>query len=234
MAHLEVQIGARSYRVACEDGQEPHLAVVADRLQQEAKVLSKQFGALPETRLLLMAGLLVADRLQSVEAKVADAAKVAPRLAEAEAHGASLTDENARLTEYLAQARVDIETLRAETERALAARARAEDAVQAARDTIDAGVSAAPESRAAAAQIEDLTRQLAAQRAAVGASDDASAAAERAALRDRVAAAEHRNAVLSDQLEAAEGAAAETASALEQATRRVRNLIGDIHEGEAA
>ena len=117
MAHLEVQIGARSYRVACEDGQEPHLAAVAERLQQEAKVLSKQFGALPETRLLLMSGLLIADRLKSVEAQVEQAAALAPRLAEAEASAASLAEVNARLTEELAQARVDLEALHAETER---------------------------------------------------------------------------------------------------------------------
>ena len=40
--------------------------------------------------------------------------------------------------------------------------------------------------------------------------------------------------VLSDHLEAAEGAAAESARALEEATRRIRVLIGDIEDGEAA
>ena len=85
----------------------------------------------------------------------------------------------------------------------------------------------------------------------------AGAEAELAALRDRVAAAEHRNALLSEQIEAAEeraallsgrlqaaeaqapGAAAgdesgaEAAKALEEATRRIRVLIGDIEEGAA-
>jgi cell division protein ZapA len=234
MADLEVQIGARSYRVACEDGQEPHLAAVADRLRQEAQMLSKQFGILPEARLLLMAGLLVADRLQSVEARVVDAAALTARLEEADASAAKLAKDNARLTEDFAQASVGVAASRAETERALAARACAEDGAVAAREAAATRLSDAPETRAAVAEIEALTRQNAELRARTGASADAAAAAERAALRERVAAAEHRNAVLADQLEAAEGAWAETAAALEDAARRIQVLIGGVEEGRAA
>ncbi|MFT6772796.1 MAG: cell division protein ZapA [Paracoccaceae bacterium] len=244
MADLEVQIGTRSYRVACENGQEPHLAAVADRLRQEASVLTAQFGTLPETRLLLMSGLLVADRLHTVEARAAEAAAIAPRLAAAEAQLAEAADRVTELTGELAQASADTHALRGETERALAARARAQDA-------LDVAQTSGRGDAAAAERIADLEAELAAlrnwasERLGDGPDDAASArhedvddeatsAAERDALRDRIAAAEHRNAVMSDQLDAAEEAAAESARALEEATRRIRVLIGDIEDGVAA
>ena len=246
MADLEIQIGARSYRVACEDGQEPHLEAVAARLRQEADALSAQFGTLSETRLLLMSGLIVADRLRAVEGPAGDAGRLSAQLGEAEAREQALAAEKAAMTQELAEATLEIERLRGRADKAAAER----DRLREAQGSGSAG-GPAPEGDAAA-RIEALERENARLRDAEA--GEASAAAELAALRERVAAAEHRNAVLSDQLSAAEtragemaerleaaeaqaggdeDSAAETTKALEEATRRIRVLIGDIEEQAA-
>ncbi|PKP79260.1 MAG: cell division protein ZapA [Alphaproteobacteria bacterium HGW-Alphaproteobacteria-2] len=56
MPELEVVIGGRNFRVACQDGEEPYLHAAAGLLDAEARVLAEQVGRLTDSRLLLMAG----------------------------------------------------------------------------------------------------------------------------------------------------------------------------------
>jgi cell division protein ZapA len=63
MAQVEVSINGRGYLVACDDGQENHVARLGQYLDQKVSVLVKSVGQVGDARLLLMAGLLVADEL---------------------------------------------------------------------------------------------------------------------------------------------------------------------------
>ncbi|QCO56815.1 cell division protein ZapA (plasmid) [Pseudorhodobacter turbinis] len=67
MAELEITIGGRSFMVACQEGEEHFLQTAASMLNSEADPLVTQMGRLPESRMLLMAGLMLADRTASVE-----------------------------------------------------------------------------------------------------------------------------------------------------------------------
>lgn len=67
MAELEIIIGGRSFMVACQEGEEHFLRTAAAMLNSEADPLVTQMGRLPESRMLLMAGLMLADRTASVE-----------------------------------------------------------------------------------------------------------------------------------------------------------------------
>lgn len=67
MAELEINIGGRSFMVACQEGEEHFLQTAAAMLDTEAQPLVTQMGRLPEARMLLMAGLMLADRTASVE-----------------------------------------------------------------------------------------------------------------------------------------------------------------------
>lgn len=67
MADLEINIGGRSFMVACQEGEEHFLRTAAAMLDAEAQPLVTQMGRLPELRMLLMAGLMLADRTASVE-----------------------------------------------------------------------------------------------------------------------------------------------------------------------
>lgn len=84
MPELEVTIGGRPFRVACQDGEEHFLRAAAQMLDAEAQPLLSQLGRLPETRLLLMAGLMLADRTAAVEDELRG---LKARLAEIEAAG---------------------------------------------------------------------------------------------------------------------------------------------------
>jgi cell division protein ZapA len=63
MAQLNVTVNGRSYQVACEDGEEPHLAKLGAYLDKRVAELAGSVGQIGEARLLVMAGLLVADEL---------------------------------------------------------------------------------------------------------------------------------------------------------------------------
>lgn len=64
MATVDVTVGGRQYQLACEDGQEGHLSAVAALVDAEARALSRQIGVVGEARLLLMAALMIADKLK--------------------------------------------------------------------------------------------------------------------------------------------------------------------------
>lgn len=62
MPEVQLDIGGRQFRVACEAGQEENLQQAASLLHTEAEALQGAIGRVPEPRMLLMAGLMLADR----------------------------------------------------------------------------------------------------------------------------------------------------------------------------
>lgn len=67
MPEVEVEIGARIFSVACQDGEEPFLRSAAKMLDTEATVVLGQIGRMPPERMLLMAGLMLADKTAGLE-----------------------------------------------------------------------------------------------------------------------------------------------------------------------
>ncbi|MEP2263505.1 MAG: cell division protein ZapA, partial [Paracoccaceae bacterium] len=62
MPEVTINIGGRPFAVACQEGEEHFLQSAAGFLDNEAKSLMDQIGRLPEARMLLMAGLMLADK----------------------------------------------------------------------------------------------------------------------------------------------------------------------------
>ena len=60
-------IGGRSFAVACQEGEEVYLQSAAQILDNEAQVLADQLGRMTEARMLLMAGLMLADKTAGLE-----------------------------------------------------------------------------------------------------------------------------------------------------------------------
>ncbi|WP_295314728.1 cell division protein ZapA [Roseobacter sp.] len=87
MPEVSIAIGGRTFEVACQEGEEHYLQTAARMLDDEAQVLSDQVGRMPEARMLLMAGLMLADKTASVEDRVAE---VQAQLNEREAEIADL------------------------------------------------------------------------------------------------------------------------------------------------
>ena len=70
---VEIRIGGRSFEVACQKGEEQFLQSAARLLDTEAQVLVSQIGRMPEARMLLMSGLMLADRTAGLEEKLREA-----------------------------------------------------------------------------------------------------------------------------------------------------------------
>ena len=67
MPEVNIEIGGRTFQVACQTGEEHFLQSAAKLLDNEASVLAEQIGRMPETRMLLMAGLMLADKTAGLE-----------------------------------------------------------------------------------------------------------------------------------------------------------------------
>lgn len=67
MPEVEVEIGTRVFSVACQEGEEAYLKSAAKMLDTEAAVVLGQIGRMPPERMLLMAGLMLADKTAALE-----------------------------------------------------------------------------------------------------------------------------------------------------------------------
>ncbi|HEY0105662.1 MAG TPA: cell division protein ZapA [Rhizomicrobium sp.] len=61
MPLVNVMVNARAYTIACDDGEEDHLRELAAHVDEKVRELLASVGQVGETRLLLMAALLIAD-----------------------------------------------------------------------------------------------------------------------------------------------------------------------------
>ncbi|MBZ4022380.1 cell division protein ZapA [Rhodobacter sp. TJ_12] len=90
MADLRIVIGGRDFEVSCQEGEEHFLQAAAAMLDAEASVLTGQMGRIPENRMLLMAGLMLADKAAGTEDTMRQLreriAELEAALAEAKAH----------------------------------------------------------------------------------------------------------------------------------------------------
>ncbi|HMJ44291.1 MAG TPA: cell division protein ZapA, partial [Pseudolabrys sp.] len=70
MPTVNATIAGRQFRLACEDGQEEHLLTLARDMDERIEGLRKQFGEIGDTRLTVMAALMVADELSEAAHKM--------------------------------------------------------------------------------------------------------------------------------------------------------------------
>ena len=70
MPDVTIKIGDRPFTVACPAGEESQLEAASSKLNAEAKVLITHSGRVPESQMLLMSGLMLADRAIALEKKL--------------------------------------------------------------------------------------------------------------------------------------------------------------------
>lgn len=130
MPEVTIKIGGRGFDVSCQVGEESYLHAAAKMLDDESQVLSDQIGRMPEARMLLMSGLLLADKTAAVEDKIKEVeAVLAEREAELEQLRAAPKPEPERIevpvvpeavTDTLAELAARAEALAAEIEEKIA------------------------------------------------------------------------------------------------------------------
>ena len=89
MREIELEIGGRRFDVACREGEEEALRTAADRLDRETAALVEAMGRIPENRMLLLAGLMLADKVIACENTAGKLAEDAVRDAKQRADTAS-------------------------------------------------------------------------------------------------------------------------------------------------
>jgi len=70
MGQVSVTINGRSYQVACDDGQESHLIKLANFVDSKVSDLSQSIGQIGDTRLLLMASIMISDEIFEQRKKI--------------------------------------------------------------------------------------------------------------------------------------------------------------------
>jgi cell division protein ZapA len=70
MAQVIATIAGRQFRLACEDGQEEHLQALAKDIDQRVIDLRRKFGEIGDTRLTVMAALMLEDELVEATQKM--------------------------------------------------------------------------------------------------------------------------------------------------------------------
>ena len=70
MGQVVVTIAGRSFRLACEDGDEARLSALAQTFDATVNELRESFGEVGDTRLAVMAGLVMTDRLGDAQAQI--------------------------------------------------------------------------------------------------------------------------------------------------------------------
>ena len=85
MARVDVTVAGRTHRLACEDGEEARVAQLAGHVDAEMRRLTATVGPQPEATMILMAALMLADRL----GEATEALREAERALSAAATGAA-------------------------------------------------------------------------------------------------------------------------------------------------
>jgi len=72
MAQVVVNVNGRAYTMQCNDGEEVHLAELGELLDSEIDRIKDAVGQVGDVRLLLMGGLVIADKLADALKRIED------------------------------------------------------------------------------------------------------------------------------------------------------------------
>ena len=70
MPRVSVTVNGHTYEVACEEGEESHVADLGEFLDKRVSEIVADLGQVGETRLLLLAGLLTSDDLANANDEI--------------------------------------------------------------------------------------------------------------------------------------------------------------------
>ena len=104
MAQVSVTIDGRKYRLACNEGEEQRLQLLAGTIDEKIGELRSAFGEIGDQRLVVMAALTIADSLAEVRDEVAaERERSRAALARSDAIAATLEALGSRLEALAAQ-----------------------------------------------------------------------------------------------------------------------------------
>ncbi len=85
MAVVNLTINGRVYEIACDDSQVARVNELGNEVDSRAQTLLKQLGNVPDARLLVMVGLMLADELAESRDQLRNASGAVNAAAEGDA-----------------------------------------------------------------------------------------------------------------------------------------------------
>lgn len=70
MPQVSVSINGKTYRMACDDGEEDRLIGLADKFDSYVETLKSSFGEIGDQRLTVMAAIMVVDELTEASRQI--------------------------------------------------------------------------------------------------------------------------------------------------------------------
>ncbi len=111
MPLVNVTVNGRAYTVACDDGEEAHVRELGHFLDRRVRELAESVGQVGDSRLLLMAGLVVADELSEARSELDERKREIARLKAFNGHAPLPPDAEDRVAEVLEGAALRIEAI---------------------------------------------------------------------------------------------------------------------------
>ena len=112
MAQVTVTIAGKIFRIACDDGQEPHLESLAHELDGRIGDMRKAFGEIGDNRLTVMAAISFLDEREDVKLRVAELeAELADLRARTERIDAMVAESEDEIAKALKDVAAKLETL---------------------------------------------------------------------------------------------------------------------------
>ena len=102
MPEIIVNINDQDYAIVCDPGEEDHLKSLSSRIDFKVRELTKRFGKIGETRLMVMASLLIADEIHELNKKIdSDLTKISSLEEQLKNKEKIIEDSQSKNKEYL-------------------------------------------------------------------------------------------------------------------------------------
>lgn len=93
MAQVAVTIAGKTYRIACDEGDESRLVALAEVVDRQIEGMRQRFGEIGDRRLMIMASIAIADELVDTSRRVRDLEAEVARLSAAPPTGTEMPQE---------------------------------------------------------------------------------------------------------------------------------------------
>jgi cell division protein ZapA len=114
MPLVNVLVNGRAYTVACDEGEEDHLRELGAFLDKRVRELTTSVGQVGDSRLILMAGLVVADELSDALSRLEERDRELASLKRLSAQAADTLEQSEnRIADALESAAARIEAIAA-------------------------------------------------------------------------------------------------------------------------
>ena len=108
MPLVNVMVNGRAYTIACDEGEEEHLRDLAKMVDEKAREVLSSVGQVGDSRLILMAALLIADEHHGMMARLAEGGQKAAETEQLHLRAAEIEDQSATALEQAASRLEDI------------------------------------------------------------------------------------------------------------------------------